>query len=102
MFKTNVRSWKLICISHFFFSTSIFRSPTVADLSDGLVAISIEDSQSDSQMQDQKMSGADDESKKNENSSLLPNKMGYEWKEITQEFFEAVKGIINMKWELIR
>lgn len=81
-----------------------FRSPTVAELSDGLVAISIENSECDSQQQPHTMTADDDdgdEAMKDE-EPLLPNKMGYEWKEITQEFFEAVKGILpnnTMLWK---
>ena len=63
-------------------------SATAADLSDGLVAISIEDSESNTN----DASVTQDESKKEE--PLLPLKMCYEWKDITQEFFEAVKGIL--------
>lgn len=69
----------------------IFHSPTVVDLTKGLVAISIEDSECDTQKSDHTMTAADVEVKKDD-EPLLPNKMGYEWKEITQEFFEAVKG----------
>lgn len=61
-------------------------STNAADLSEGLVAISIEDSESGAQN-----TVATDEAKE-ENEPLLPNKMCYEWKDITQEFFEAVKG----------
>lgn len=60
-------------------------------MSEDLVAISIEDSETDTQKQQTATTGADDEAKKDE-QPLLPNKMGYEWKEITQGFFEAVKG----------
>lgn len=60
-------------------------------MSEDLVAISIEDSETDTQKQQTATTGADDEAKKDE-QPLLPYKMGYEWKEITQEFFEAVKG----------
>lgn len=61
-------------------------------MSEGLVAISIENSECDTRKQHHTMTAADDEAKKEE-EPLLPNKMGYEWKEITQEFFEAVKGM---------
>lgn len=64
-------------------------------MSKGLVAISIEDSECDTEKQDHTtLAVADDEAKKDD-EPLLPNKMGYEWKEITQEFFEAVKGSKN-------
>lgn len=69
-----------------------FYSPTVADLSEGLVAISIENSECETQNQDHTMTAADDDEAKKDEEPLLPNKMGYEWKEITEEFFEAVKG----------
>lgn len=59
---------------------------TAADLSEGLVGISIEDSESSAN----NASTTQDEPKKEE--PLLPLKMCYEWKDITQEFFEAVKG----------
>lgn len=58
-----------------------------ADLSEGLGAISIEDSESNENI----VSPTQEEPKKEE--PLLPLKMCYEWKDITQEFFEAVKGI---------
>lgn len=70
----------------FFFLTGIHYSTTAADLSEGLVAVSIEDSESPVQK-----ATAPEEPKKH-NEQLLPNKMCYEWKDITQEFFEAVKG----------
>lgn len=60
-------------------------SSSAADLSEGLVAISIDDSGSDANN-----ATTSDEPKKEE--PLLPVKMCYEWKDITQEFFEAVKG----------
>lgn len=74
---------------------SNFRSPTVGDLSESLVAISIEDTESDTQKSQATKhiaAAADDDEVKKDEEQLLPNKMGYEWKEITNEFFEAVKG----------
>lgn len=58
-----------------------------ADLSEGLVAISIDVSEGDANI----ASTTTDEPKE-ETEQLLPLKMCYEWKDITQEFFEAVKG----------
>lgn len=66
------------------FKSSICSS-TVADLGEQLVAISIEDSESNANIASTSI-----EPKKDE--QLLPLKMCYEWKDITQEFFEAVKG----------
>lgn len=60
-------------------------SSVAADLSEGLVAISI-----DNVTTDPNNATTDEVPKKDE--PLLPMKMGYEWKDITQEFFEAVKG----------
>lgn len=74
-------------VCSFYFLSLYGFSATAADLSDGLVAISIEDSESNTN----NASIGPDESKKEE--PLLPLKMCYEWKDITQEFFEAVKGI---------
>lgn len=51
------------------------------------MAISIEDSE---KCDAQNTPAADEPMKETE--QLLPNKMCYEWKDITQEFFEAVKG----------
>lgn len=62
-------------------------SVTEADLNEGLVAISIEDSENPSSNLT-----APPAQNKQDNDTLLPNKMCYEWKDITQEFFEAVKG----------
>lgn len=70
----------------FFFRSGIFYSTTAAELSEGLMAISIEDSECPVQKPT-----APEESQKH-NEQLLPNKMCYEWKDITQEFFESVKG----------
>lgn len=67
----------------------VIHSATAADLSEGLVAISIEDSESST---NNASATAQEEPKKEE--PLLPLKMCYEWKDITQEFFEAVKGIV--------
>lgn len=64
-----------------------FCSSTAADLSESLVAISIEDSDSNTKNVSDEVS---DEPEKGE--QLLPVKMCYEWKDITPEFFEAVKG----------
>lgn len=68
-----------------------FHSPTVADLSEGLVAISIEDTECNTQKPIHTKGLGSDEVKRDD-EQLLPNKLGYEWKEITKEFFEAVKG----------
>lgn len=62
-------------------------------MTESLVAISIEDSESNVKnvpAPEQEDQDSQDEQKKDE--TLLPLKMCYEWKEITQEFFEAVKG----------
>lgn len=71
--------WIVNLLNHF--------SVNEAQLSDGLVAISIEDSEKP--VSNPITSPAQ---VKQDSEPLLPNKMCYEWKDITQEFFEAVKG----------
>lgn len=77
---------KMLNNNHIFSLSICIFSSVAADLSDGLVAISIDDSESDAN------NATTDDVPKNEEEPLLPMKMGYEWKDITQEFFEAVKG----------
>lgn len=83
-------------IQNFRFIFKHIFSSTVADLSEGIVALSIEDPENSAQNVPVAESTEPNDQTKEE--PLLPLKMCYEWKEITQEFFEAVKGTLRRLW----